>query len=225
MNSAKRKSSVKINPLKGRFFDIKPPVHGLEPPPNRSRADFWRFFFIAFLVFLGLNLANIYTRGRDLAQKNQEFAIQGYSELKSAITYFEKKDLKSADISFKKAEKAFTEISDSVNKTIPGANQMSDQGFYLDAANKLIESGIIVADIGQRAIELIEGFKKIPEAFMARNIKGQNDDKITSLIHDKRGEFRRIMQNTIALQQNLTTFNTDILPQKFQDNISEAQDA
>lgn len=221
--SPKRKlTSVKIKPLKGKFFDIQPPKEGVRPPKSRSHRNFMLFFWMAFVIFAVLNLSNIYLRGKDLATEGQKYALTGYEYLNNGIQSLKERDIDSADNWFKKAEKSFAELKENTGYIIYQTNNLADEGLYLDTAKKLVDSAISVSLMGQKAIDLLKSASEIPKIFIEGNLeKGQ---KVTDMIKEQKTEFDKIYKNILVLQQNLTTLNSAILPDDMREKIQEAQE-
>ena len=218
----KKKTSVKINPLKGRFFDIKPPKEGTRPPKSNTRKGFWRFFWMAFIIFIALNIANIYMRGKELAEEGQKYALTGYEYLNNGIQSLKKKDLNNADDWFKKAEISFMQLKENTGHIIYQTNDLVNKSLYLDVAKKLVDSAISVSQMGQKAIDIIRSASKIPKMF----IRGDLEDgkKVTDIVKEQKVEFGELYDDALTLQQNLTTLNSSILSDDMREKIKEGQE-
>lgn len=211
----KKKSRIKVTPLKGRFFDISPPKGGAV---KRGRRGFWRFAGLAFLVFIILIVINLVLRGRELFYESQDLALKGYGQLQNAIQELEKRDLKKAGFWFDKAEKSFNELSEATTSVTRSQNQLLDNSLYLDTANKLIESGIAIAEIGKEGTELLESLTKIPELMKVQG------EPLMAVIRQEKERFENIYKKTITLQNRLTTLNQKLLPDDLKRQIKEGQE-
>jgi hypothetical protein len=218
MTPRKKTTSVKIQPLEGKFFDIKPPIEGVHPPASRTRREFFRFFCIAFTVFMGLSFSSIYMEGKDLTASSEKYAMAGYDSLQNAVQSLTAQDMNGASMWFQSAEASFQELAKSTRYLTSQANHLINQSLYLDTADKLIESGILVSQMGQRLIELAENIKQIPQRFI------QGDSDLVSLIHEKQAEFDDLFQDVLVLQRNITTLNSSVLPAYLREKVAQAQD-
>ncbi len=225
MSPKRKKTSIKLNPLGGHFFDIKPPKGGTRPPSNKTLKGFWRFFWIAIVIFLIINLANIYMRGKDIAIENQDVAMDGYDYLNKAIHSLEVQDYKNADLWFKSSEIKFEELAENTKHLTSQANGLIDEGLYLDMAGKLIESGISVSKIGQKLVAFQKEAALIPEIFVNGYAEDADDNpKLTSIIKEEKERFNEINEETIKIQNNITTLNSNILPSDLQNKIQKGQE-
>jgi hypothetical protein len=215
-------TTVIIKPLEGRFFDIKPPIEGVHPPDSRTRKDFWRFFLIAFFVFLGLNAANAYLKGKDLALSGQNFAMAGFDSLQNGIESLMDQNTEGASVWFKNAEMSFGELERNTRYLTSQANDLINQSLYLDTAQKLIESAVSVSKMGQELVVLINGVKNIPQVFIHGHTEGVPD--LILLIHEQKTKFDSLFHDVLILQQNITTLNSGILPEYLRDKLKTAQD-
>lgn len=222
MKKSPKQTSVKIKPLKGKFFDIKPPKGGAKPPKSRSWKGFMSFFWMAFIIFVVLNLSNIYLRGKELATESQEYALIGYEYLNNGIQSFKDKNLENADVWFQKAEESFLEIKENTSHIIYQSNDLIDESLYLNVAKKLVDSSVLVSQMGQKAIDLIENTSEIPKMFIGGYLK--EGEKITDIIKEQKIEFDELYSNVLVLQQNLTTLNSSLLPADMQEKITEGQE-
>jgi hypothetical protein len=175
-------SKIKVSPLEGRFFDIKPPNIGLNSPVPAFSAEFWRFFWIAFIAFAVLSFGNTFIQGRNLAMNSQGIAMAGYDSLQSGMQSLKAGDSIGAGRGFEEANLAFQELADNTQYLTSQANQLIDQSMYLDTAEKLIQSAIEVSEMGKDLVSVLSGTQKIPEIFL-RQFNGEATDvHLTDLI-------------------------------------------
>ncbi|MBN2087659.1 DUF4012 domain-containing protein [Candidatus Peregrinibacteria bacterium] len=225
MKQKKKKSGIKLSPLGGRFFDIKPPKDGSRLPFNTKYKGFWRFFWIALAIFAILNISNIFMRGRDVAVTSQDTAMAGYDYLNKAIASLEKQDLKEANLMFKSAEIKFTELSKDTEHLFLKGDSLFDKGTYLETARKLLESGISVAQIGQKLIVLQKEASDIPRIFVSGYAETAGEiPSLTTIIKEENEKFKEISADTVKIQNNLTTLNSSILPTDLQEKIKKGQE-
>ncbi|MBU1682434.1 DUF4012 domain-containing protein [Patescibacteria group bacterium] len=217
-----KKSSVKINPLKGKFFDIKPPGK-TSAPVSRKWKNFRYFAVIAFLIFIGLNLSNIYMQGRDLAATSKDSAMAGYDYLQSGIESLKDKDYKKAGSWFERAEIKFSELAEGTEHLTSQANELMEGSLYLDTAGKLIDSGITISQIGQSIAVLIEEAALIPQTFISNQLDEEQVD-LTLLVYSAKEKLDEIYAGALNLQQNITTLNSDLLPSDLQGQITKGQE-
>lgn len=223
MKNLKKKTSVKVTPLEGHFFDIKPPAGGVRPPKSNKWRGFWLFFWMAVMVFIGMNLYNIYSKGMDVAVESKGFALEGYDKLNSGIESLKKSDLDSAEQWFKSAENSFRALSDNAGFLVQGGNQLIDQNLYLDAADKLVNSALSASIMGQDAIKLIRNVSQLPKEFAKQKSPGETEAPLMPAVREYKTEFDSILKKVLEIQNNLTTMNTDILPADFKNKITEGQ--
>ena len=197
MTPKKKSTSVKIKSLEGRFFDIKPTKGGTQPPVSRTRREFFRFFCIAFIVFLGLSFSSIYMEGKDLTASSEKYAMAGYDSLQNAVQSLVDQDMNNASIWFHNAEVSFEELARSTRYLTSQANHLINESLYLNTANKLVESGIMVSQMGQELIELMEGVRKLPQTFIMQQEEDGSD--LISLINEEKAKFDNIFHDILIV--------------------------
>ena len=228
MSQSRKKSkfSVKYNPLgEGSFFDIKKPKkpksHEIKKE-GRSN-ELWRFFLMAFAIFVGLTITGIYMNGRSLITENKNIAFAGYDSLKEGVISLANQDFERAGLLFEGAEAAFQEVDQNVSFLTNQASSYLKANLYLDATQKLIESGVSVSKIGQELTEVMQDTIKIPSVFVQQNLEDNQEVKLTDLVRIQKERLERIMAETLLIQKNLTTLNADALPNNLKNNIQTAQ--
>lgn len=213
--------SVKIEPLKGQFFDIKPSPLGKQPKKFVKSMDFIRFVLIAFLAFLILNLYNTYTLGRELVFESQKTAQGGYENLKNGMDHLMLRDSAGATQFFREAENTFVALRKNTAYLTSQADHSFGESFYFDTANKLIEGAIEVTQIGQRLAGLMNGLTDLPKALVS--VVSGSDSKLTSVLKEKKAALDEVMSLTVSLQQKLTTLNDSLLPANLRDKLDSAR--
>ena len=223
MNPKNKKSGIKINPLKRRSFDIRPPKGQLKKPLSSKNRDLKLFVIIAVVIFIVLNIFNIYERVIDIAYESKNTALSGYDSMQKAIQYASDKNYKKASTWFKEAERSFKTLEKSTKAITLQHKDLTTENLYLDTANKLVESGILISKLGQDLISLTEAESKIPEIFIKQIKSGKGEVKITNLINAKKNDLDKIYNEIITLQNNLTSLNVDIIPNDIKTKLTRGQ--
>jgi len=226
----KSKLTVQYQPLEGEFFDVKPPEKSKNVQPEPESDDqpnrlngFGRFFAMAFIIFLAFVITGIYMNGREFLSENKSIAFAGYDSLKEGVKSLANQDFERAQLLFEGAEFAFKEVDTNVRYLTSQANRYLKADLYLDAAQKLIESGMAVSRIGQELTGLLEGARAIPTIFIQQNLNDDQSVRLTDLVHVQKSRLGRVLAETILIQKNLTTLNLEALPADLRGNIETAQ--
>ncbi|MBU0727580.1 DUF4012 domain-containing protein [Patescibacteria group bacterium] len=224
MKKSPKQTSVKINPLKGKFFDIKPPKGKRSMPLNNKWKSFKYFVILAIIVFVGLNISNIYFKGMDFVFENKDIAMAGYDQLQKAIDYSMEGNYEKASTWFEEAEISFNQLAEDTKTLTLQSDELNTESLYLDTANKLIESGVIIAQLGQDLVNFIDSASLIPQTFIKQNLDGTSDIKITTLIKEEKENLDVIYSQILELQQNITTLNSGLLPGDVQIKLKKGQE-
>lgn len=219
--SPKKSGGIRLQPLNGKFFDIKPAKSGKNPPRLSSRGDFFRFALIALIAFLVLGLGNAYILGREFIFESQESAYAGYENLKSGMDSLLAQDAVQAKEFFMKAESSFYELSQSTHHITSQTNHLLAESLYLDTADKLIEGALEVTQIGQELAGLMEGFSELPQAAIA--VAGGGDGGLIEALIERKESFDEILAMAASLQRKITTLNDRILPEEIQEKLASAR--
>jgi len=217
-------SKIKVSPLEGRFFDIKPPEPGFRYSGISFTGEFWRFFWIAFVAFVMLSVGDAIVQGRNLAMNSQEFAMAGYDSLQSGMESLAQGDAIGAGKGFEEANQAFQALAANTQYLTSQANQLIHQSMYLDTAEKLIQSAIQVSEMGKDLVSILKGTQAIPEIFLQQFNSGTTDIHLTDLIRTEKNKIDGIFVQVLTLQRNLTTLNAGILPSDISAKITRARD-
>lgn len=224
----KTKLTVQYQPLEGEFFDIKPPKEPSLPDSEireaRKISDFWRFFAMAFTIFVVFTITGAYMNGRELFIENKNTAFAGYDSLKDGISSLAGQDFSRAELLFQGAEYAFREVDQNVRYLTSQANQYLRSNLYLDATQKLIESGVAVSKIGQELTKFLDDARTIPSVFIQQNLQGDNAVKLTDLVRVQKDRLDLVLTEVLLIQRNLTTLNSEALPADLRKNIETAQE-
>ena len=238
MNPGNKKSklTVKYEPLGSEgVFDVKLPDQkcwsDVEKKAMNKNSDFWRFFAMAFVIFLIFTGISAYINGSSLFQKNKNIAFAGYDSLKSGINLLAKQDTNNSGAKFQKAQNSFESLSKNFRYLTNQSNNYLRTNLYLDAAQKLIASGIEVSKIGKELSGLLVDVKKIPQTFIESNGRSNggsngrsNGRNLIGLVNNQKKRLDRIMDSALITQNNLTTLNTKALPADLRGSIATAQD-
>jgi len=219
----KTKSQIKITPLKGQVFDIKPPENYSAPQQKRTGGDFLRFFVLSFVVVFVLNIANIFLQAQGISSDSRRSAMAGYDYLQNGIHSLKNKDHKAARVWFKDAENAFNELESTTHYLTAQANVLTDESLYLGTAEKMIDSGIVVARLGQELSQLVENALQIPQVFV-ENYSTDKDTNLMDLIYVEKNRLDRVYAEVIVLQNNISTLNKDLLPSDIQKQVQKGRD-
>jgi len=211
--------SVKLEPMKGRFFDIAPAKSGKVVPALGDKSGYFRFAITAFVAFIVLSLGNAYVQGRDLVLSGQESAYAGYESIKQGMDSLKNQDGESASQFFAEAQDAFNELSINTRHLTMQANNFTSQNLYLDTANSLLESALKVADIGQELSILMQDLSALPKLVL----EGKDGFDVITMVHEKGVDISFLLSNAASLQRSLTTLNSSLLPEILKDKIELAQ--
>lgn len=219
--SPNKRGGIKIEPLRGKFFDIKPSASGSRAPKFGRSSDFFRFALVAIVAFLILGLGNAYVLGRDLVFESQEVAYEGYESIKTGMDSLLARDAVMAKEAFVKAESSFYELSQSTGHITSQTNHLLAESLYLDTADKLIESALEVTQIGQELAGLMEGFSELPQAALL--VAGGGDGGLIEELLNRKESLDEILAMAASLQRKITTLNDGILPEDIQKKLASAR--
>lgn len=210
-----------MEPLKGRFFDIKPAKSGGKSPKLGRNTDFIRFAMVAIAAFVVLGVSNAYVLGRDLIWDSQEAAYTGYENLKNGMDSLLTQDASKASEFFMMAESSFQELSQTTQHITSQSNHLLAESLYLDTADKLIDGAQEVAQIGVELAELMKGFSELPQAAMS--VVGGEDGNLIEALLERKEAFDEILALAASLQRKITTLNDSILPDELQAKLTGAR--
>lgn len=213
---------MKLQPLEGRYFDIKPSASGKKTVLNDRGSSFFRFALIAIVAFIILCLGNAYVLGRDLVFESSGAAKAGYDSLKNGMDSLRLKDAKKAEEYFSQAESSFYELSQTAEFLTEQTNQISTQSLYLDTAGKLIEGAMEVTQLGQKLAKLVDSFSVLPAAAMLT--AGGGDSNLIDLIQERRKAFEEIVTLAGSIKVKLDGLNDRILPSELRAKLLSARD-
>lgn len=199
----------------------------MNKPPEKSSSnlpDFGRFFVVALIIFIGFLTTNAYVGGRSIFSKSKNLAFAGYDDLKSGIHSLTDQDFEQAIQFFSQSQIAFESMEDDLLFLTNQANTYLDQGLYLEAAEKLIQSGVSVSKIGQELSNILDDAQIIPTVFIRQNQLGDESIKLTDLIRLQYDRLKKVLSETVAVQQNITTLNTSVLPGDLKAYLKVAQE-
>ncbi|MBU0705755.1 DUF4012 domain-containing protein [Patescibacteria group bacterium] len=219
--SPKERDGIKLKPLSGRFFDIKPAKSGNNPPRFIRHGDFFRFAMVTLIAFLILGLGNVYVLGRDMVFESQEAAYDGYENIKMGMDSLLARDAAKAKEYFSKAESSFYELSQTAEPLTSQKNHLLAESLYLDTADKLIKSALEVTQIGQQLAELMQGFSELPQA--ALSVAGGGDGGLIEALQERKASLDEILALAASLQRKMTTLNDRVLPHELQNKIVSAR--
>lgn len=219
--SPKKRGGIKLEPLNGKFFDIKPSASGKKPPKLGRNSDFFRFAVVALIAFLVLGLGNAYVLGRELVFKSQEAAYEGYESIRVGMDSLLEQDAAAAKEYFMKAESSFYELSQSTHHITSQTNHLLAESLYLDTADKLIEGALEVTQIGQELAGLMEGFSELPKAAIA--VAGGADAGLIEALLERKEAFDEILALAGSFQRKITTLNDRILPDEIREKLASAR--
>jgi Protein of unknown function (DUF4012) len=227
----KSKLSVQFKPLEGQaFFDIRRPENSSGKIEDaragereESRKGFGYFFMVALVIFGIFSALGIGMNGVGLFQEAKPLAYAGYDNLVEGVGALKNQDFDAARQWFAKAEDSFDALSDNLRALTGQANQYLDSPLYLDAANKLIQSGVTGSQIGQELTSILVEAKRVPAVFTEQNLKGNSSVKLTDVVRDLQKRVESLNQKTLLLQSNLATLNAGTLPAQIRTQIERAQ--
>ena len=223
----KSKLTVQYQPLGEEFFDIKPPKKQPKsyiPTVEKGRfSDFGRFFAMAFIIFLTFTITGIYMNGRSFFTENKNIAFAGYDSLREGVKSLASQDFSRAELLFEGAEFAFKEMDQNMRFLTGQANHYLKSDLYLDATQKLLESGMAASRIGQELSGLLAESRDIPNIFIQQNLHSDTSLRITDLVYTQKERLDRVMGETLLIQKNLTTLNSEALPRDLEQALASAQ--
>ncbi|MBN2096037.1 DUF4012 domain-containing protein [Candidatus Peregrinibacteria bacterium] len=223
----KQKLTVQFQPLEGEFFDIRPPKNPSEPilpkVEKGSSSGFGRFFAVAFIIFIAFTVTGIYTSGRYFLAENKNIAFAGYDNLKEGAKSLVNQDFSRAELLFEGAGSAFEEMDRNMRFLTGQANHYLKADLYLDAAQKLLQSGMAVSRIGQELSSLLNDSRAIPSVFIQQNLHNDSSLRLTDLVGAQKERLDRVMAETLLIQKNLTTLNAEALPSDLRQALETAQ--
>lgn len=232
LGNKKSKFTVKYEPLGSEgVFDVKSPDQkcwsDFEKKEMNRNGDFWRFFAMAFVIFMIFTGISAYINGSNLFHDNKTVAFAGYDSLKTGINSLASQDVSGAGVQFQKAQNSFEDLSKNFRYLTSQSNNYLRTNLYLDAGKKLIGSGIEVSKIGKELSGLLLDVKAIPKIFVDSNggSNGRpNGGNLISLVNNQKERLDRIMDSSLLAQKNLTTLNTKVLPVDLKGSIATAQE-
>lgn len=210
---------LKLEPLKGKFFDIAPAPSGRKAQAFTAKADYFRFALTAFTAFMILSLGNAYMRGKELVDVGQESAYAGYESLKMGMDALVSQDTKAASEFFATAQNSFAQLSENTRHLTVQANQLSSQNLYVDTAGALVGAAMQVAEIGQALARIVQELGQLPGIILSAD---QQTD-VMALVQKKHGDVKDLLAKAASLQRDLTSMNLGILPQSLQARLTQAQ--
>ncbi|MBN2306680.1 DUF4012 domain-containing protein [Candidatus Peregrinibacteria bacterium] len=216
-----KKGGIRLEPMQGKFFDIRPSKKGTNPPQLGRRSDFFLFAIVTLVAFLFLSIGNAYVLGREMIFEGQENAYEGYESIKLGAESLLAKNAAAAKTHFLEAEASFQKLSQTAEPIISQNEQFMSEGLYLDAANKLIESALEVTQIGQELSELMLSFNELPQAMLA--MAGGEDGGLVEALKERKIAFDEILAMAASLQRKMATINDDILPEDLRRKIASAR--
>ncbi len=217
--------SVKIEPLKkGRFFDIQNPKNGspIDAESGEQAKGFRSFFWMAFILFVGFAALGTYGSSKSFIFDTKNTAMAGYDSLMSGVSSLSDQNFEKAEKWFEGAEMSFKEIDQNMRFLNTQANNYLKTGLYLDAAQKLIDSGVSVSKIGRQLANLLNDTKAIPATFIQQNT---TDDtvRLTDMVQAQKKRVDELLMEALLLEKNLTGMNVAALPKPLTEQIVKAQ--
>ncbi len=221
--SPKKHSTIQIEPLKGKFFDIKPAKKGKSSIQFRSKNDFFQFLILSIIIFLILGIGNAYFLGKDLLFESQEDAYSGYENIKLGIDHLLSKELSLAKNDFSNAENSFHQLSKGVDGIVSKKNNLLHEDLFLDTADKLIESALELSEMGKHLADLMQSTSDLSSLFHSLM---QNEDEldVISVLKEHKKSFDEIKHLAVSIQQKLATINDVLLPNKLKNKIFLARE-
>ncbi len=224
----KKKTSVQFQPLKGEFFDIRPPEKpAAESAPAETKKTpargFGRFFAMAFIIFAVFTAVGIFMNGRHFFNENRNLAFAGYDSLKEGVSSLKSQDFSQAELFFTGAEAAFSQMDRNMRFLTSQANHYLRADLYLDAAQKLLESGMAVSRIGQELTGFLNESREIPAVFVRQNLHGDTSVRLTDLVRTQKDRLDQVIAETLLIRKNLNTLNAGALPGDLQEALTTAR--
>lgn len=216
-----RKGGIKLAPMRGRFFDIRPSKEGKNPPKLGTRGDFFRFAVVALIAFLILGLTNAYVLGRELVFEGQEVAYEGYENIKQGVESLRIQQVDAAKEYFQKAQSSFYELSQTAAPITGQKTHLLAESLYIDTADKLIQSALEVAEIGQELAELMGSFAELPQAALL--VASGEEGGLIEALNQRKATFDEILSMAASLQRKMATINDGVLPEELRGKIASAR--
>ena len=218
----KKVGSLKMEPLKGRFFDIKPSRSGPRGPVFSSAKDFGRFALIAFMAFFGLNFGHAYIEGRNVIDQSTTLAFAGYEDLEQGIDHLLNQETDLATQAFVRAGSSFKSLEDSTD-FLTQPNDLVGESYYLEAADLLLGLAMDVSTMGQKLSQLMASVKVLPEQFLKES-PDLDSPAVMDVVNDKQAELSELLELATGMQQDLANLNIDLLPTSLHDKIHQARE-
>ena len=219
--SPSKGGGIKLEPLKGQFFDIKPSKSGKRGGMVNDHGNFLRFVVVAFLAFLCLGFANTFIVGRELVFDSQEAAYQGYESIQQGVQSLLAQQPEEALSHFNQADAAFEELRETTAPITSRKNFLRAETLYLETADKLIESAQEVVQIGQELAGLMQGVSELPQAFLS--MAGGGGRGLIEALDERKESFDKVVSMAASLQRKMTTLNEGVLPEDLREKIQSAR--
>jgi len=216
----KRAGGIKLEPLKGKFFDIKPAKSGGRKQIYSKKEEYWRFVGIATLLIALLIAGNAYLKGKEFFHESRELAYEGYQEIQLGVDRLLEKDLGGATSAFSGAGQAFDQLHQNTRVLTLQADSYMKQNLYLDSASLLLKSAQQVAELGAQLSVFAGEAQSLPAMLM-----GQGTElDLMPLVQAKRAELRNLMNQAHSVRRNLAGINRKLFPEKFRGKLDTAED-
>ncbi len=225
MNSLKKtkKMTIGVKPLnKGLCFDIIPIEINSENYSSAQRKGWWTFSILASVIFLLFTTLGVYQNTYEFLAENIPVAYAGYDRLKIANNALLSKDFERAERWFLGAKDAFTQMSENARFLINQIDTNLGSSLYIDAAQKIIDSTLLVTELGEGLSIILSEVADLPDVFIRQNLSLSSKsgvDQIASLenkLTELKGKFQ-------SIQKNLTTINPLVLPISLKDDLKNIQ--
>lgn len=222
--------TVHYQPLRNKgYFDIKSPEKGSGGKEKRKRpavsSPFLTMAFIIFVFFAGLGF---YENTREFFKTTEEEAFAGYGSLKEGAKALSESDFQKAGLYFESAREALEAMNTRMGFLTSQANRYLKNHLYLEAGQKLIESGLAVARIGKEMTSFLQEIRMIPSVLIQQNLPNPSPEKkvprLTDLIREQESRLQRVFQESLLIQQNLTTLNKEVLPEDLKRSLESVQE-
>lgn len=214
----KKYGTVKIEPLDGAFFDIKPSsqkrITSLFGP--RYYVD---FLVVALIAILSLLFTSAYVEGKNLASESKELVYSGFEDLKSGAKRLIERDGEAARVAFELAEARFLELESATELLVNQVDELGQGDFYVSTAGALLDSALKVTSMGKHFADLIDDIEALPSIFLQ-----SEEGRFIELLYEKKSSLDQIKSQAIELQKNLTTVNVSLLPESLELQLAQAQE-
>ncbi len=208
-----------MEPLKGQFFDLSPAKTGRTKLIFAWMKDYARFVFSGVVILVVLTVASAYARGREVISESSTLASVAYEDLQEGAMHLIGQNQQEALASFMEAEKNFRALEKNTAFFTDQARTLIGQSHYLDTANMLMDSALLVTDIGKQLTELFESIKQLPDQIFAAEGEG-----VMELIHHEKDRLESLIQTVVDLQQKLAGVHLDTLPEALSEKVAFAQE-